>query len=467
MSADDLISEINRANERAAYQAALDMALPALKDSENDYALWIAAGNAYYGLKQFESAQRAYLKAADLCPRDVIALSNLAGVYFETGRFTDGLAVCDQALQRRPDYLNAHIHRGNMLSSLDRYDEAAAAYSAALETAPEDPLVLFNLAYALVMTGQYDKAAGIYRQLLTLTPDDPEYLFAHASFLEKTEDFETAAEIYLKLLKIEETPTTHITLGGCLYNLLLLDKTDAVWRLTDAWLTMFPGNPVALHTLETLKNSREVTRASAEYVRELFDAFADSFDSVLAGLAYQAPALVAAAVKKQSFLTPPAILDLGCGTGLCGAALQKERAAFRSLTGVDLSAAMLEKANQRGIYTKLEQSDILSFLPSAAEQFDLIISADVFTYLGDLSELFMEMAAALKQGGRVIFTVSENMADAGGYALEPSGRFVHGRDYILRELQNSGLAVADISGVELRQELGKPVYGLLVIGIKA
>lgn len=185
MSADDLISEINRANERAAYQAALDMALPALKDSENDYALWIAAGNAYYGLKQFESAQRAYLKAADLCPRDVIALSNLAGVYFETGRFTDGLAVCDQALQRRPDYLNAHIHRGNMLSSLDRYDEAAAAYSTALETAPEDPLVLFNLAYALVMTGQYDKAAGIYRQLLTLTPDDPEYLFAYASFLEK------------------------------------------------------------------------------------------------------------------------------------------------------------------------------------------------------------------------------------------------------------------------------------------
>lgn len=64
---------------------------------------------------------------------------------------------------------------------------------------------------------------------------------------------------------------------------------------------MFPGNPVALHTLETLKNSREVTRASAEYVRELFDAFADSFDSVLAGLAYQAPALVAAAVKNSRF----------------------------------------------------------------------------------------------------------------------------------------------------------------------
>lgn len=466
MSADDLISRINRENEQAAYQAALDIALPALKDGENDYALWIAAGNAYYGLKQFESAERAYLKAADLCSQDVIALSNLAGVYFETGRFADGLTVCDRALRRRPDYLNVHIHRGNMLSSLDRYDEAVAAYQTALETAPEDPLVLFNLAYALVMTGQYDKAAEIYRRLLTLTPNDPEYLFAYAAFLEKTEDFETAAEIYLKLLQIEETPTTHITLGGCLYNLLLLDKTDAVWRLTDTWLTLFPDNPVALHTLETLKNSREVTRASAEYVRELFDAFADSFDSVLAGLSYQAPDLVASAVKKQSFSTVPSILDLGCGTGLCAAALQKEQAVFHSLTGVDLSAAMLEKANQRGIYTELVQSDILSFLPSVKKRFDLIVSADVFTYLGDLSELFAGISAALKQGGRVIFTVSENTADTDGYALEPSGRFVHGRDYILRELKKSGLTVLNISGVELRQELGKPVYGLLVIGIK-
>lgn len=466
MSADDLISRINRENERAAYQAALDLALPALRSGENDYALWIGAGNAHYGLKRFDAAEQAYLKAADLCPQDVIALSNLAGVYFETGRFAEGLSVCDRALLRNPDYLNAHIHRGNMFSSLNRYDEAVAAYSKALETAPEDPLVLFNLAYALVMSGQNDKAAEIYRKLLTLAPNDPEYLFAYAAFLEKTEDFETAAKIYLKLLKVEETPTTHITLGGCLYNLLLLDKTEAVWRLTDTWLTMFPDNPVALHTLETLKNSREVTRASAEYVRELFDAFADSFDSVLAGLSYQAPELVASAVKNQAFPTPPAILDLGCGTGLCAAALQKERTAFHSLTGVDLSAAMLEKAKQRGIYTQLVQSDILSFLPAVREQFDLIVSADVFTYLGDLSELFAGICAALKSGGRTIFTVSENTDDSDSFALEPSGRFVHGRDYILREIKKAGLTAVNISGVELRQELGKPVYGLLVIGIK-
>ena len=465
-SSDHLIARINRENESAAYQAALDIALSAQEEYKDDYAFWIAVGNAYYGLKQFESAQQAYLKAADLNPRDVIALSNLAGVYFETNRFKDGLSVCDQALRRCPDYVNALIHRGNMLSSLNRYEEAVETYGRALAKAGEDPLVLFNLAYALVMTEKYDKAAEIYQKLLTLVPDDPEYLFAYASFLEKKEDFESAAEVYLQLLKTEETPTTHITLGGCLYNLLLSDQTEAVWRLTDDWLTAFPDNPVARHTLETLKNSHEATRASAEYVRELFDAFADSFDSVLEGLSYQAPALVAKTVKNQTFPDLPSVLDLGCGTGLCAAALIREQVLFRDLTGVDLSAAMLEKAKQRGIYTKLEQSDILSFLPQHRDFFDLIISADVFTYLGDLSELFAGISAALKKGGRIIFTVSENRDDPDGYALKPSGRFVHGRQYVCRELQNKGMTIIDLSAVELRQELGKPVYGLLVTGIK-
>ncbi len=466
MTSEDLVSEINRKNEQASYQEALDIAVPALKNNESNYALWIAAGNAYYGLKCFDAAEQAYLKAADLCPQDVIALSNLAGVYFETNRFDDGLSVCDQALLRNPDYLNVHVHRGNMLSSLNRYAEAVESYFNALKTDSDDTLVLFNLAYALLMTEQYDKAGEIYRRLLTLTPEDPEYLFAYASFLEKTDDLEAAAEIYFKLLKIEDTPTSHITLGGCLYNLLLQDKTEIVWRLTDTWLTMFPENPVAVHMLETLKNSSETTRASAEYVQELFDAFADSFDSVLAGLSYQAPTLIAKKVSELEFIAPPAILDLGCGTGLCAQALKERDVVFSGLTGVDLSAAMLEKARQRNLYAQLIRQDILTFLPENKETFDLIVSADVFTYLGDLSGLFCGIAVALKSKGLAIFTVSENTDNPDVYALEPSGRFMHGKEYVKNELQKNGLNVSEMSSVELRQELGKPVLGLLIVAVK-
>ncbi|MBR1777671.1 MAG: tetratricopeptide repeat protein [Alphaproteobacteria bacterium] len=466
MQSDHLIALINEKNNQAEYQSALELVLPVLNTQQTDYSLWIGAGNAYYGLKQFDKAEQAYLKAADLNSTDAAALSNLAGVCFETARFAEGLNICDQALARQPEYLNALIHRGNMLSSLNRYDEASEAYRKALEIAPEDSLASFNLAYALVMTGQTDAAEKIYRQLLELSPKDEEYLFAYASFLEKKEAFAQAAEIYLRLLQIKEDPTVHITLSGCLYNLQLQNKTEDVMRLTDEWLSLFPDNPAAQHMLETLNDAADVKRASAAYVQELFDAFADSFDSVLEGLNYQAPALIASAVKELAFDPTLSVLDLGCGTGLCAAAMAAQGLVPSNLTGVDLSAEMLKKAAQRKLYADLIQDDIISFLPLHQDQFDLVVSADVLTYLGDLSPVFSGLSAAVKSGGRVVFTVSENTVDDADYALEPSGRFMHGKSYILNELRKNHFIAEKVLPVELREELGQPVYGLLTIGKK-
>lgn len=463
MPPDNLISVVNELNNQAEYQTALDKALPFL-NTASDYALWIGAGNAYYGLKRFDDAEQAYLKAASLNSADVVSLANLAGVYFETKQYEEGLSVCDQALDRQPDYLNVLIHRGNMLSSLNRYDEAVETYEKALALSPDDLLTAFNLAYALTMTGQTDAAEKMYLQLLEAVPDDQEYLFAYASFLEKKEAFDQAAEIYLRLLKINEDPTIHITLSGCLYNLQLQGKNDQVLILTDKWLSLFPDNPAALHMLETLKNSKEVKRASVEYVQELFDAFADSFDSVLEGLNYQAPALIAAAVEELTFDRLPVTLDLGCGTGLCATAMAEKGISFSEITGVDLSEKMLEKAKQRQIYTDLIQEDILSFLPSRPNVFDLVVSADVLTYLGDLSQVFSGLSTAVKSGGRIVFTVSENTQDEADYTLEPSGRFMHGKKYILSELEKNQFEVEKTLSVELRQELGQSVLGLLFIG---
>ncbi|MBO4520075.1 MAG: tetratricopeptide repeat protein [Alphaproteobacteria bacterium] len=464
MSSDDLIAAVNEKNNRAEYQAALDLAEQALKEQSTDYAVWIGAGNAYYGLKRFDEAEKAYLKAISLSSTDVIALANLAGVYFETSRFEEGLSVCDQALARQPDYVNALIHRGNMLSSLNKGAEAIESYRKALEIKPDDPLVLFNLASALITEKQTDSATEIFGRLLAIDPDNPEYLYSYAQLSEEKEEYERAAETYLRLLQVKEDEMTHVILSGCLYNLQMQGKTEQVLYFADEWLRLFPDNPVALHVLETLKEPESLKRASAAYVRELFDAFADSFDSVLTGLDYQAPALVASAVKSISFKQLPETLDLGCGTGLCAAALKDQNVSWSSLTGVDLSSEMLKKAEQRHLYTELCREDIISFLPSNPNRFDLVVSADVFTYIGDLSKVFSGLFAAVRSGGYIVFTVSEN-EDENGYALEPSGRFMHGRLYVSKEIEPF-FHVEKVQSVTLRQELGKPVSGLLIIGKK-
>ncbi len=52
-------------------------------------------------------------------------------------------------------------------------------------------------------------------------------------------------------------------------------------------------------------------------------------------------------------------LDLGCGTGLSGAAF---RGMVDVLTGIDLSTKMIARAKAKGIYDDLVHVDISSFL---------------------------------------------------------------------------------------------------------
>jgi len=73
----DIVAQINDKNGRAEYDAALKLALNALKNNPDDYALQVAAGNAYYGLRDFAKAEQCYLAAAASCPQDAVFRSSV------------------------------------------------------------------------------------------------------------------------------------------------------------------------------------------------------------------------------------------------------------------------------------------------------------------------------------------------------------------------------------------------------
>src|SRR5581483_7481973 len=95
------------------------------------------------------------------------------------------------------------------------------------------------------------------------------------------------------------------------------------------------------------------------------------------------------------------ILDLGCGTGLAG---QVFAPLASRLDGVDLSPAMIAKAEARGLYDHLAVADLETGLaqPQAfglAPAYDLILAADTLVYLGDLRGVFRAAAARLAPDG--------------------------------------------------------------------
>jgi predicted TPR repeat methyltransferase len=200
------------------------------------------------------------------------------------------------------------------------------------------------------------------------------------------------------------------------------------------------------------------------YVRGMFDQYAPRFDSELVEtLGYRAPALLRAAVeaacRTQGCAAFDAMLDLGCGTGLSGAAF---RDCVKHLTGVDLSSGMIALAQQKNIYDRLEADDIERFLAGeigAVRTYSLIVAADVFTYLGSLTGVCAAVARVMSDGALFALTVETYPGD--GVALGEGLRYAHGAAHVRSAL--AGLEILQLTEVSTRNEAGMPVPGLLVV----
>ncbi|MEO7195425.1 MAG: class I SAM-dependent methyltransferase [Pseudonocardiaceae bacterium] len=140
------------------------------------------------------------------------------------------------------------------------------------------------------------------------------------------------------------------------------------------------------------------------------DFWTDNADLCDAGVArYLQPFLAAAAIGPAAH-----VLDVGCGIG------QTTREAARlasagSVTGVDLSARMLELARRRveeeGLTNvRFEQADA-QVADLGVDRYDRVISRNGVMFFGDPIAAFANLARALKPDGRMVLLVWQSLAE--------------------------------------------------------
>lgn len=104
-----------------------------------------------------------------------------------------------------------------------------------------------------------------------------------------------------------------------------------------------------------LKRAHDV-RTIAE-TRKFYSDWAETYDAELTGEHdYVQPRRSAEMLSRFLPDRGAEILDVGCGTGLVGAALAET--GYRTIDGCDLTPEMLEKARERGIYRRLFEADL-------------------------------------------------------------------------------------------------------------
>lgn len=303
--------------------------------------------------------------------------------------------------------------------------------------------------YAVMMSeaGDHSAAADLMRQAVDYAQAQfhtwPAGLFMLSELHENAGEMPEAVSLWRQLLKLDTDD--RFGAGLKLAQLGLLDTPDA---------------------------------APPAYVEALFDAYAPNFEAALVErLHYCAPQKLAELIKRhcadQVFQHT---LDLGCGTGLMG----DEIHSFAGmLTGVDLSEAMLKKAEEKQIYTRLIKADVnqcsqSDLVDAVLPQPDLIVTADLFIYIGQLESAFTRIAECLCRGGVFAFSVETHdraeLQNSGGscddVVLQSSLRFTHSARYIQNLLKFSRFALLETECIPLRLDRGEYLAGYVFIARK-
>jgi predicted TPR repeat methyltransferase len=384
--------------------------------------LLFAKAREYHSSEDFIGAEKIYRQLLAHCPPSPQLYSHLAMLYYETECFDRGLEMYEKAFKLAPLDLDIYFNYALCQKKCGLLDEAIVSFSDLVEKLEQDPEPLYNLANCYREISRFELAAQFYEKTLTLDSTHFSAVKNLAYVYHRLGNFEKAADLYRRILSVE------------------------------------PENSQAAHMLDSICE-KDVKEISSQYVTEIFDEYSDTFEkNLIDDLQYSVPDQLRAAFDKLGYpkMHFSACLDLGCGTGLAGLAFA---GLCDHLSGIDLSAKMIEQARKKEIYDFLGVCDIKNFLQSGDYCFDLIIAADVLTYLGDLQPVMEALPGVAAKPA--LFCFSTENSEKQGFHLGKTGRFLHSREYVLRQAREYGWKPIKCFGSPLRKEGDNWVNGTL------
>lgn len=494
------------------------------QQADTDAARLIREGDEYLRQSRGTEAESCFRKAVECCPHDSRALHRLGFVVFLRGDTHEAVELLLQSASRRGDDPTLCGHLASALMASGRLHEAIESWQRAVELAPDYAAAYEKLGDAHLANGDTEASEAAYRKSIELLPDGARALVGLGRMLyfsdrnQEAEDalrralelgqgaadigilvgtvllevggLDAALELFDAAVNAEpDEAQGHASRGLALHWLGRLDEAESAYRRAlnhdsrsqlalkhlgvllqernqlggaaecfKNLLEVNPNDDVARHMLAAT-SGKSPSSAPAGYVTRLFDDYADRFDAHLGSIDYHAPTLMRDAVLAIAGGKALAwrILDLGCGTGLCGEAV-RPIASF--LIGVDLSARMIAKARERKIYDSLMVGKIEDALEGEEQSLDLIIAGDVFTYVGDLGDVFAGCASALRTGALMAFSIESTTN--GTYQLCPTGRYAHSSQYVNATADASGLSVVNRQDITVRND-PVPIPGEIVV----
>ena len=175
-----------------------------------------------------------------------------------------------------------------------------------------------------------------------------------------------------------------------------------------------------------------------------YEAWADTYDEEITENNYAQPSRCASALAQFSAIDEINVLDIGCGSGLSGLALNDF--GFKNIDGCDFSPSMLEKAKSTNVYQKLFLADINEELDIEEETYDAVCAVGVLAFAHVRTEALRQMLRVVKSKGLLVIGLNEHYWE-GGSVGEKIRELSEGDEVeLLFEEYGDHLPGADIGG---------------------
>ena len=372
--------------------------------------------------QEWHEAKKHLEKQCKKFSKDFESWYFLGAVYGQLNDIRAAERCCKKALSIEPKHPGALFNWGMALSKLGKLSDAASAFKKVLSITPENSAALYSLGNVYKDQSKYTDAIDCLNKSLEYDPSKAEALFSLGTIHVELEDHEQAITCLKKSIEVDPSI-----------------KTKAEYFLS----------------------SLTQNNTDNEHVKLLHDKHAGYFDEhLIKGLGYKIPKELYDAYVLHTGNSSQSldILDLGCGTGLCGIEFDE---LVGNLVGVDISPRMIDKAKLTEKYDELVVDDINHYLKDLNSQFDLILSADVFIYMGALEKVIPECARLLKEKGIIIFSVE--ITEGESYRLRASGRYAHSEKYIKDLADKSNMSINISKSVVIRKEHGVDIDGKIFL----
>ncbi|MDD9331101.1 MAG: methyltransferase domain-containing protein [Wolbachia sp.] len=257
-------------------------------------------------------------------------------------------------------------------------------------------------------------------------------------------------------------PVVWYNIGRCHF---ALGNTNQAYNYLTKTLRLDNNHEEASYYIKKMTNPLPIKELPKNLIKQYFDYTGEYFvEHWLIAKQYKGHELVCMIITKifNDSTSKLNILDLGCGTGICGHFL-KIHNVVSHIVGIDISNRMLNIARGcfikgKPVYNQLIHMEIIDFLKQEKSyQHDVIIFAEVLHYSYDF-QLELELAKRFLSKNGVIVCLTRRKEGDGIDFINKGDYFRHSESYVQHVAKEINMQISYMSYCKI---YGSQVDGIL------